>query len=126
MHLHLIVKLSNMLANNDEDLLRMVKEIDPSYSLSEEVKRKLKDRLSEQNRGSMVVGKYNTRGTIKDQIQQRLLEKSDYEERLEKKFDLLENDFIELKKSSIASEGRIDMGAFFKWDFRLDASEYFF
>ncbi len=117
----------SVFVSNDEDLLRMVKEIDPSFSLSEAVKRKLKEKLvSEQNRGLTVIGKYNTRGTIKDQIQQRLLEKSDYEERLEKKFDLLENDFIELKKSSIASEGRIDMGAFFKWDFRLDASEYFF
>jgi len=115
-----------MMANNDEDLLRIVKEIDPSYSLSEAVKRKLKDRLSEQNRGSMVVGKYNTRGTIKEQDQHRLLEQSDYGIRLEKKFDSLESDFIELKKSSIASEGRVDMGAFFKWNFRLDASNNVF
>jgi len=35
----------NDLSNDDEDLLRMVKQIDPHYSLSDAVKKKLRQKL---------------------------------------------------------------------------------
>ncbi len=110
----------NDLSNDDEDLLRMVKQIDPHYSLSDAVKKKLRQKLRDPS-NSMVVNKYTTRATLNDKLQVQ------ENQMLFEKLDSLQNQLMDLKKtSSIVSEGRLDMGAYFRWNFRFDSSDNLF
>ncbi len=81
----------NDLSNDDEDLLRMVKQIDPHYTLSDSVKKKLRQKLIEPN-SSIVVSKYTTRATLKDKLQVQ------EHQMLFEKLDALQNQLVDLKK----------------------------